>query len=158
VAGQVRTLKIVATGDGPMSFLTLEDSTGEAEVVVGSRLYETRSALLQERSLIVLRVRWSERNGTRRLQALEVESLARSGGGPSSCWIELPLDLATRDHVAHLGGILADHPGPVLARLRVRDGDRALIVEAGPRYTVQPCSELKHRLVQLGPGVRVEWE
>ncbi len=158
VAGQVRTLKVVATGDGPMSFLTLEDSTGEAEVVVGSRLYETRSALLQERSLIVLRVRWSERNGTRRLQALEVESLARSGGGPSSCWIELPLELATRDHVAHLGGILADHPGPVLARLRVRDGDRALIVEAGPRYTVQPCSELKHRLVQLGPGVRVEWE
>jgi len=158
VAGQIRTVKVVATGDAPMAFLTLEDATGEAEVVVGSRLYEARSALLHEGSLIVLRARWSERNGSRRLQALEAEPLTRASRGPSSCWIELPLDLATRDHAAHLGGILADHPGPVLARLRVRDGEQAITIEAGPRYAVQPCSELKHRLVQLGPGVRVEWE
>lgn len=158
VAGQVRTVKTVGTGDGPMAFLTLEDPTGEAEVVVGSRLYETCSSFLQERTLLVLRARWSDRNGSRRLQALEVEPLARNRAKPAACWIELPVELATRDLAAHLGGILADHPGPVPTRLRVREGNQTVTVEAGPRYTVQPCPELRHRLVQLGPGVRVEWE
>lgn len=157
VAGQVRTLKAIPTQDGPMAFLTLEDPTGEVEVVVGSRLYETRGTMLREQALLVLRVRWSERNGARRLQALEVEPLVRTGGAPTRFWIEFPLDLATRENAAHLGAILADHPGPVPARLRLREGERAVVVEAGPRYAVQPCRELEQRLAQLGPGVRVEW-
>jgi len=157
VAGQVRTVKVVGTQEGPMAFLTIEDNAGEAEVVVRSRLYETGAAVIQERALLLFRVRWSERNGSRRLQALEVEPLARKEGRQTRYWIEFPLDLVTPDHATRLGGILADHPGPVPTRLRVRDGERALIVEAGPRYGVQPCPELGHKLNQLGPGVRLEW-
>jgi len=156
VAGQVRTAKVVGTADGPMAFLTIEDSTGEVEVVVGSRLYGTSTAVIQERALLVFRVRWSERNGSRRLQALDVEPLVPTTGEPTSYWIELPLDLATPESAARLGGILADHPGPVPARLRVRDGERVLAVAAGPRYGVQPCSELDHKLAQLGPEVLVK--
>jgi DNA polymerase-3 subunit alpha len=156
VAGQVRTVKVVGTADGPMAFLHVEDRTGEAEIVVRSRLYETRAAVLQERALLVLRVRWTERNGSRRLQALDVEPLVRRTGGVKSYWIELPLDLATPQSATRLGGILADHPGSVPARLRVREGERTLVVEAGPRYAVQPCPELDHKLAQLGPDVRVK--
>jgi len=157
VAGQVKTLKVVPTQEGPMAFLTLEDPSGEAEVVVGARLYATRAALLRERALLVLRVRWSERNGSRRLQALDVDPLVPPASSPTHCVIELPLDLATPETAAHLSGILADHPGPVPARLRLREGERALVVEAGPQYAVQPSPELRQRLAQLGPGVRVEW-
>lgn len=157
IAGQVRTVKIVATQDGPMAFLSLEDASGEAEVVVGSRLYQSREPTIQEGALLVLRVRWAERNGSRRLQARDLEPLVPAGGDPPSCWIELPLDLVTPDNAAHLGAILAHYPGPVVVRVRLQDGPRGLTVEAGPRYGVQRCPELTQRLAQLGPGVRVEW-
>ncbi|QAA76525.1 MAG: DNA polymerase III alpha subunit [Candidatus Bipolaricaulis sibiricus] len=157
IAGLVRALKTVATQDGPMAFLSLEDPTGEVEVIVGSRLYSTRASVLQERALLYLRVRWSERNGSRRLQALEVEPLLGTRAAPALCWIEVPLDLVTRESAAQLGRILADHPGPAAVRVRVIGDERALVVNAGPQYTVQPCPELGERLSQLGPGVRVEW-
>lgn len=157
VAGQVRTVKVVPTQDGPIAFLTLEDPTGEVEVVVGTRLYQSRATMIRERALLVLRVRWVERNGSRRLQALEVDPLEQASGPRARLWIELPLDLVTRENAAHIGAILADHPGPVPARVCLRQRDRAVVVEAGPRYAVQPCRELEQRLAQLGPGVRVEW-
>lgn len=157
VAGLVRTVKTVPTPEGPMAFVALEDASGEGEVVVSSRLYGARAALVQERELLLVRVRWGERNGARRLHVLEIEPLGRPEGSPRGCWIELPLELVTAENAARLGAILADHPGPVAARLRVRQGERALVVEAGARYGIQPCPELGQKLALLGPGVRVEW-
>ncbi len=157
VAGQVKAVKRVGTPDGPMAFVTLEDATGEAEVVVGTRAQGLRADAISERALLLARVRWGERNGSRRLQALAVEPLGEIRTAPTKCWIDVPLDLVTSENVAHLGRVLADHPGPAVAWVRVCDGDRAVVVEAGPRYRVQPCPELRQKLVELGPGVRVEW-
>jgi len=40
VAGRVKASKVISTNGGRMAFLTLEDKTGEREVVVRDRLYE----------------------------------------------------------------------------------------------------------------------
>ncbi|MCX7750184.1 MAG: DNA polymerase III subunit alpha, partial [Candidatus Bipolaricaulota bacterium] len=155
VAGEVKAVKRVGTPSGPMAFVTLADRTGAVEVVVGSRVL---GDFLREHALLLVRGRWTERNGSRRLQALEVEPLGRPEAPRSALRIDLPLELVTPEGVRHLGTILADHPGPVPAQVRVRDGERALVVEAGPRYRVQPCPELRQKLLGLGPGVRVEWQ
>ncbi len=155
VAGEVKALKRVGTPSGPLAFVTLADRTGEVVVVVGPR--HAGGDLLREGALLLVQARWAERNGSRRLQALEIEPLGRGKDAPPACLIDYPLELLTPENVDHLGRILADHPGPVPARIRVRDGEKVLVVEAGPRYRVQPCPELRQKLLELGPGVHVEW-
>jgi DNA polymerase-3 subunit alpha len=157
VAGRVKAIKPVGTQEGRMAFLTVEDKTGEVEVVIRPKQYEAAEWLKAD-ALALLQVRWSERNGARRLLALEIEPLAGSEkNGPAHCLIRLPVDLATPSAVSRLAAVLSDHPGPVPTWLELQDGDQSLTVIAGRRYAVQPCPELVRDLIKLGPGVRVEW-
>jgi len=158
VAGRVKVAKVIPTNGGRMAFLTLEDKTGEREVVVRSRLYETSPGWFSEDALLVLRVRWSERNGARRLQAEDAVPLGEEPAAlPARCVVELPADLVDRALLDRLAEALAEHPGPIPVLVRLWDGKNALTVAASRRYAVRPDPELSQELTGLGPGVRVEW-
>lgn len=158
VAGQVKKSKVIATQGGQMAFLTLEDKTGEQEVVVRNRVFERTPGWFSPGECLRLRVRWDERNGVRRLQAEEVAPLGETPDiPPAQCTIELPLDLVDQGFLGRLAAALANHPGPVPVRVRLGNGGKVLTVAAGPRFSVQPSPELAGELGALGPDIRVEW-
>jgi len=154
VAGRVKNLKTVATQEGHMAFFTLEDKTGEAEVVVRPKVWEKCSGLREE-DVVAVQVLWTERNGVARLAALAVEPLSR----PTSltrCWIRIPLEILREEKVEELLRVVADHLGPVPLGLVIVDGEREARVLAGPRYYVQPTPELGEALRRLGAEMVLE--
>ena len=159
VAGRVKASKVISTNGGRMAFLTLEDKTGEREVVVRDRLYESSPGWFSKDVLLLLTVRWGERNGARRLYAEEAEPLGDLPAAPPARYlVEIPAELVDQPLLDRLAAALADHPGPVPVQVRLWDGTRALVVAAGRRYAVRPGPELRHQLEGLGPGIRVDWE
>jgi len=159
VAGRVKASKVISTNGGRMAFLTLEDKTGEREVVVRDRLYESSPGWFSKDVLLLLTVRWGDRNGAKRLYAEEAEPLGDLPTAPPARYlVEIPAELVDQPLLDRLAAALADHPGPVPVQVRLWDGTRALVVAAGRRYAVRPGPELRHQLEGLGPGIRVDWE
>ncbi|MEN3009913.1 MAG: DNA polymerase III subunit alpha [Candidatus Bipolaricaulaceae bacterium] len=154
VAGRVKDLRTVATPEGTMAFFTLEDKTGEAEVVVRPKVWE-RCPGLREEDVVALQAVWTERNGVARLTALSLEPLSRAAP-IARCWIRLPLAALDPAKVEELLRIVADHLGPVPLGVVVVDGGREARVLAGPRYFVQPTPELGEALRRLGAEMVLE--
>lgn len=154
VAGRVKTLKIVNTAEGRMAFLTLEDKTGEAEVVVRPKILEA-VPWLSEESLVVMRVTWTERNGVSRLTALSIEPLGEEVS-ISRCWVRFPLSLLTPEKIKEIVQVLSEHLGPVPVEVVVADGEREARVRAGQRFWVQPTPELGEALRRLGGEMILE--
>ncbi len=154
VAGRVKNLKTVGTADGNMVFFTIEDKTGEAEVVVRPKVWEKCSGLREEEVVAVQAV-WTERNGVPRLNAMAVEPL-RQPPSISRCWIRLPLATVGKDTVEEVVKVVADHLGSVPLGVVIVDGEREVRVLAGPRYYVQPTPELGEALRRLGAELVLE--
>jgi DNA polymerase-3 subunit alpha len=154
IAGRVKTLKLINSGEGRMAFVTVEDKTGEAEVVVRPKILE-EAPWLQEESLVVMRVSWSERNGMPRLVALSLEPL-KAEGFTSRCWVRFPLASLSPEKIQELVRIVSEHVGPVPLAVVVADGEREIRVEAGPRFAVQPTPELREALRRLGGEMVLE--
>lgn len=154
IAGRVKTLKLINSGEGRMAFVTVEDKTGEAEVVVRPKILE-EAPWLQEETLVVMRVSWSERNGMPRLVALSLEPL-KAEGFASRCWVRFSLASLSREKIQELVRIVSEHVGPVPLAVVVADGEREIRVEAGPRFAVQPTPELREALRRLGGEMVLE--
>jgi DNA polymerase-3 subunit alpha len=154
IAGRVKTLKLINSGEGRMAFVTVEDKTGEAEVVVRPKILE-EAPWLQEESLVVMRVSWSERNGMPRLVALSLEPL-KAEGFASRCWVRFSLASLSPEKIQELVRIVSEHVGPVPLAVVVADGEREIRVEAGPRFAVQPTPELREALRRLGGEMVLE--
>ena len=154
VAGRVKTLKIINTQEGRLAFLTLEDKTGEAEVVVRPKVLET-APWLREDSLVVMRVTWSERNGVSRLLALSLDSL-KEETQIGQCWVKFSLASLSEEKILEVVRVLSEHLGPVPVGVVVSDGNREIRVLAGPRYGVLPTPELGEALRRLGGEMILE--
>jgi len=159
-AGRVKTAKVISTADGGrMAFVTLEDRTGELEIVVPRKIFEQAPTRFVDDSLVKVKLRVSTRNGNRRFSAVHVEPLAE---GPEdcvkACTITIPAESAERRTLERLAEVLAEHPGPLPAQIKLCENGRAVTVVAGPRYGVRQCKELAEQLVTLGPGVRLDWQ
>jgi len=159
VAGRVKASKVIPVNGGRMAFITLEDKSGEAEVVVRDRLYGTAPGWFSQDSLLLLKVHWGERNGARRLYADDAEPLGQEPPAlPERFLVEIPVELVDEGLVSRLAAALADHPGPIPVQVRLWDGRRGVLVAAGHRYAVSQDPELLRAVGSLGPGVRAEWK
>lgn len=159
VAGRVKAAKVISTATGRLAFLTLEDTSGEVEAVVRSRVYEATPGWFSPEALLVLKVRWEERNGGQRLVVEEAQPLEGPPQlGPSRLVIRLPVELAERETVSRLASTLGDFPGPLPVWVKLTDGSRELVVVAGQRYGVRAEPELTRKVEALAPEIRVEWE
>ncbi len=160
VAGRVKRTKVISTsGGGRMAFATLEDRTGELEIVVPRKIFENAPTLFVEDVLLMAKVKSSTRNGGRRHAAVHVEPLGEAPErSVTACTIVLPAELAERQTLERLAELLADHPGPLPAQVRICENGRTVTIMASPRYGVRQCGELAEELVKLGPGIRLDWQ
>ncbi len=154
VAGRVKNLRTVATPEGYMAFLTVEDKTGEAEVVVRPRVWE-ECPTLHEEDVVAIQAVWTERNGVPRLNALSLEPLSERAP-LSRCWVRLPLQGLRKEKVEEFLRVVADHLGPLPLGVVVVDGEREARILAGPRYHVQPTPEFREALRRLGAEMILE--
>ncbi|MBI5732213.1 MAG: DNA polymerase III subunit alpha [Candidatus Magasanikbacteria bacterium] len=80
ICGFVGSAKKIITKKGAvMLFVSLEDTTGQAEVVVFPRIYEQFKSLLQAGKEICVLGKYSEREGEKKIVAEKVEAITREG-------------------------------------------------------------------------------
>ncbi len=139
VGGIVSSLKQVTTKRGePMVFVTLDDPTGSAEVVVFNSTYAAARELLEPDRVLVVKGRVDHKQaGETKLVASEVSpfeaALVRRE-------VRLRIDArqAPSGLIRELAGLVADYPGdaPVYVALETSLGERTLAL--GPDFRVKP--------------------
>jgi DNA polymerase-3 subunit alpha len=139
VGGIVSGLKQVTTKRGePMVFVTLDDPTGSAEVVVFNSTYAAARELLEPDRVLVVKGRVDHKQaGETKLVASEVSAfevaLVRRE-------VRLRIDArqAPAGLIRELATLVADFPGdaPVYLALETSVGERTLAL--GPEYRVKP--------------------
>ena len=139
VGGIVSQIKQVTTKRGePMVFVTLDDPTGSAEVVVFNSTYAAARELLEADRILVVKGRVDHK------QAGETKVIASEVSAFESALVrkEVRLRIDAREAPAglirELASLVADFPGdaPVYVALETSLGERMLAL--GPEYRVKP--------------------
>ena len=139
VGGIVSGLKQVTTKRGePMVFVTLDDPTGSAEVVVFNSTYATARELLEPDRILVVKGRVDHKQaGETKLVASEVSAFEAAIVRRE---VRLRIDAreAPAGVIRELATLVADFPGdaPVYLALETSLGERTLAL--GPAFRVKP--------------------
>jgi len=142
VGGIVSGLKQVTTKRGDlMVFVTLDDPTGTAEVVVFNSTYATARELLEPDRILVVKGRVDHKQaGETKLVALEVSAFEAVQVRRE---VRLRIDAreAPAGLIRELATLVRDFPGeaPVYVALETSVGERTLAL--GPEYRVKPDSD-----------------
>jgi DNA polymerase-3 subunit alpha len=139
VGGIVSSLKQVTTKRGePMVFVTLDDPTGSAEVVVFNSTYAAARELLEADRILVVKGRVDHKQaGETKLVASEVSAF-ESALVRREVRLRIDARQAPAGVVRELALLVADYPGdaPVYLALETSLGERTLAL--GPDYRVKP--------------------
>ena len=139
VGGIVADVKQVTTKRGePMVFLSLDDPTGSAEVVVFNSTYAAARELCATDRILVVKGRIDHKQqGETKLIALEVTAF-EAVGERRDITFRIDARHAQAGVIRELARIVGDFPGesPVFVSLDTTEGPRTLAL--GPRYRVKP--------------------
>jgi DNA polymerase III subunit alpha len=139
VGGIVSGIKQVTTKRGePMVFVTLDDPTGSAEVVVFNSTYATARDLLEADRVLVVKGRVDHKQaGETKLVASEVSAF-ESALVRREVRLRIDARQAPAGLIRELALLVADYPGeaPVYVALETSLGERTLAL--GPEYRVKP--------------------
>jgi DNA polymerase-3 subunit alpha len=139
VGGIVSSLKQVTTKRGePMVFVTLDDPTGSAEVVVFNSTYAAARELLEPDRILVVKGRVDHKQaGETKLVASEVSAF-ESALVRREVRLRIDARQAPAGLIRELATLVADYPGdaPVFVALETSLGERTLAL--GPGYRVKP--------------------
>jgi DNA polymerase-3 subunit alpha len=139
VGGIVSSVKHLTTKKGdPMVFLSLDDLSGEVEVVVFNSVFAAARELCHADSVLVVKGRVDHKQeGETKLIALEVIPFA-AARVPTEVRLRVDARVAPAGIVRELGHVVKDFPGEakVVVALETSEGPRTL--ELGPEYRVRP--------------------
>jgi len=139
VGGVVSGLKQVTTKRGePMVFVTLDDPTGTAEVVVFNSTYAAARELLEADRILVVKGRVDHKQaGETKLVASEVSAF-ESALVRKEVRLRIDARVAPAGLIRELAVLVSDYPGdaPVYLALETSLGERTLAL--GPEYRVKP--------------------
>ncbi len=139
VGGIVSSIKQLTTKRGePMVFVTLDDPTGSAEVVVFNSTYATARELLEADRILVVKGRVDHKQaGETKLVASEVSAF-ESALVRKEVRLRIDARQAPAGLIRELASVVADFPGdaPVYVALETSLGERTLAL--GPEYRVKP--------------------
>jgi DNA polymerase-3 subunit alpha len=142
VGGLIGEIKEMTTRKGdPMVFLTLDDVTGGAEVVVFNSVYAAARELLEPDRVIVVKGRVDHKQqGDTKLIAMEVSAFEAV---PERHEVRLKLDAqrARAGLIRELAELVREFPGeaPVIVALATSAGPKTLTL--GPEYRVAPVAD-----------------
>jgi len=139
VGGIVSSLKQVTTKRGePMVFVTLDDPTGSAEVVVFNSTYATARELLEADRILVVKGRVDHKQaGETKLVASEVSAF-ESALVRREVRLRIDARQAPAGLIRELAVLVSEYPGeaPVYVALETSVGERTLAL--GSEYRVKP--------------------
>ncbi len=139
VGGIVSAVKMLTTKKGePMVFLSLDDLSGEVDVVVFNSVYAAARELCVADGVLVVKGRVDHKQeGDTKLIALEVTPF-EAARTPTEVRLRVDARSAPAGIVRELGHVVRDFPGEakVVVALETSDGSRTL--ELGPDYRVRP--------------------
>jgi DNA polymerase-3 subunit alpha len=139
VGGIVSSIKQVTTKRGePMVFVTLDDPTGSAEVVVFNSTYAAARELLEADRILVVKGRVDHKQaGETKVIASEVSAF-ESALVRKEVRLRIDARQAPAGLIRELASLVADYPGdaPVYVALETSIGERTLAL--GPEYRVKP--------------------
>jgi DNA polymerase-3 subunit alpha len=139
VGGIVSAIKQVTTKRGePMVFVTLDDPTGSAEVVVFNSTYAAARELLEADRILVVKGRVDHKQaGETKVIASEVSAF-ESALVRKEVRLRIDARQAPAGLIRELASLVADFPGdaPVYVALETSIGERTLAL--GPEYRVKP--------------------
>lgn len=137
LAGRVEDLSTKTTRDGrTMALVTLEDLTGQVEIVVFPSHYESNEELFNDDSILAIDGRLEERNGRRNVVA---NTIRRFDEIESASALNLRLDAEAIDEarLEELKAILTRHSGQTPIYLYVMSNGHYRTVAAGDDVRVQ---------------------
>jgi len=152
IGGIVNSVKEIVTKKGDkMGFVSLEDLTGNCEIVVFPDLYKTAAPLLEKDKLLFINGRVNAREDTAKMLAEEIIPLEEVRKKKTKC---VSIDLLTAgldlDLLNQLKNVLGQHKGRVPVYLSFRDASgKATVLDSGESYLVETSEPLFEALEQL---------
>jgi DNA polymerase III subunit alpha len=142
VGGIVAGLKQMTTKKGdPMVFATLEDVTGDAEVIAFNSVYANARELLVPDRILVVKGRVDHKQaGETKLIALEVTAFEAT---PERREVRLKVDarIAGAGLIRELAALVKDFPGEAPVYVEAVTSVGSKLLELGPEYRVQPVPD-----------------
>src|SRR5215469_11351160 len=171
VAGSISAVdRKLARKDGkPFAVITLEDFSGQVEVMVWSDAYSRSASQLEKGKIVAATARLDRREDSVRLIAVEIgplpvpgtlprqqpahppETLAGDSRSPKGALtIDIPLEKANEERLVAIRTLVQLYPGPQPLFLRFRTADgRVLKLKASGDYSVRDDSALLEKLAEL---------
>ncbi len=131
-----------------MSFLQIEDLSGETEVIVFPGVYRKVNELMQEDAMVVIRGRLQIReNEDPRLLASDLTPLAsyEDPMGDRDIHLSIPTSLPLRETLNEIQEVLSRYPGDRHVIIRLEATGKRIRA----KMTVQPCSALYGELKRI---------
>ncbi|HQR81202.1 MAG TPA: OB-fold nucleic acid binding domain-containing protein, partial [Actinomycetota bacterium] len=154
VAGLVTSVaRRITKGGKPYAQMAIEDLTGEIQVMVFPKVYETASPYCHTDAILVVKGRLDVGEDSPRLMAMEVSAPDLSVDRNSPVVITVAAQQCTPDTVQRLKSVLSAHPGSTEVHLRMATGARTTVLRLDEALRVSATSSLGADLkALLGPN------
>ncbi|HQR80888.1 MAG TPA: DNA polymerase III subunit alpha, partial [Actinomycetota bacterium] len=154
VAGLVTNVaRRITKGGKPYAQMTLEDLTGEVQVMVFPKAYMAASPYCHTDAILVIKGRLDVGEDSPRLMAMEVSAPDLSVDRNTPVVITVAAQQCTPDTVQRLKAVLGSHPGPTEVHLRMATGSRTTVLRLDEGLRVSATSSLGADLkALLGPN------
>ncbi|MGA8660149.1 MAG: DNA polymerase III subunit alpha [Chthoniobacterales bacterium] len=151
VAGSISAVdRKFARKDGkPFAVVTMEDFSGQVEVMVWSDTYSRSAQEIDKGKIVAVTAKLDRREDNPRLVANEIGPLTR-GEKVAPLTIDIPMEKAGEERLVAIRSLAQQYPGPqpLLLRFRTADG-QVLKLKASGDYSVRDDTAFRAKLAEL---------
>jgi DNA polymerase-3 subunit alpha len=148
IGGRVEECKNIQTKSGSiMSFITLEDLTGQLEIVIFPELYEKYNSLIQPDALLMIRGAFDDRKGRQSMVANLISSFDELDGR-AELHLLLQYEQLAQENLINLQKVFQQYSGQTKVYFHIENGSTQEKITAGPDWNVEISPSLCDALEQ----------
>jgi DNA polymerase-3 subunit alpha len=154
IAGLATTVtRRITKGGKPYAQMTVEDLTGEIQVMVFPKVYEAVAAYCHTDAILLVKGRLDTGEDSPRLMAMEISAPDLSVDRNTPFVVSVAAGQCTPDTVERLKSVLGAHPGPTEVHLKMSAGSRTTVLRLDEAFRVTAAPSLGADLkALLGPN------